>query len=34
MLDTIKFAAPELATWLRDFDGYIDYAYDWSLNAP
>ena len=29
-----KYAAPELAAWLRDFDGYIDYAYDWSLNAP
>ena len=29
-----KYAAPQLAAWLRDFDGYIDYAYDWTLNAP
>ena len=29
-----KYAAPELAEQLRAFKGDVDYAYDWSLNAP
>jgi hypothetical protein len=27
-------ADPELATRLREFDGRVRYAYDWSLNEP
>ena len=30
----LKYAEPELAASLRNFDGSLDYEYDWSLNAP
>lgn len=30
----LKYANPELAEQLRDFDGAIDYEYDWDLNQP
>ena len=30
----VVYAEPELATRLRDFDGAIDYEYDWDLNQP
>jgi hypothetical protein len=30
----LQYAEPELAAFLRDYDGTIDYAYDWSLNEP
>lgn len=29
-----EYAEPKLAAQLRAFEGDIDYAYDWSLNAP
>ena len=30
----VAYAEPELAARLRDFDGAIDYEYDWDLNQP
>ena len=30
----IEYADPELAARLRDFDGAIEYEYDWRLNEP
>ena len=29
-----KHARPELAAFLRDYEGRVDYDYDWSLNEP
>ncbi|NBC30757.1 MAG: DUF547 domain-containing protein [Spirochaetes bacterium] len=30
----VQYAQPELAAFLRDYEGSVDYAYDWSLNEP
>ncbi len=30
----LKYAEPELAASLKSFDGWLDYDYDWTLNAP
>ncbi len=34
MKHLLKFANPELRQQLKDFDGDIEYEYNWNLNEP